>query len=135
MRVGAGDLGVGRHPVVAVRRPLLGGQKREHGGERVDREALAGRQVQHLAAKLEEVAGPGAAIDPAALGRHDLDAQVVQLEAVVGVRQFARPQGEGYGEAWHPAGSMSRAVASPPPVPRYCTSAIAKPSQPLLPTV
>ena len=33
VRVGAGDFGVGGHPVVAVTGPLLGRKKRQHGGE------------------------------------------------------------------------------------------------------
>ena len=63
IRIGAGDLGVGRHPVVRVGRALLGGQKRQQRRERIDRKALAGRQMQHLAAQLEMVAGLRAAID------------------------------------------------------------------------
>ena len=41
---------VARHPVVAMGRPLLGGQQRQDGGNRVDGEPLSGRQRQHLAA-------------------------------------------------------------------------------------
>ena len=52
---------------------------------RVDREALARRQGQHLAPQLEMVARARPAIDRAAFRDHRLDAQIVELEAVVGL--------------------------------------------------
>ena len=62
---------------------LLGRQERQQRRQRVDREALARRQVQHLAPELEEVAGLGAAIDRGAFRGDDLHPQVVELEGIV----------------------------------------------------
>ena len=66
-----------------VGRPLLGGEERQHRGQRVDREPLPRRQVQHLAPELEMVARLRPAVDRPALGRDHLDPQVVELEGVV----------------------------------------------------
>ena len=54
---------------------LLGGQKRQYGRKRVDREALPRRQVQLLAAQFEPVAHR-AAIDLCAFGGGDFDMQI-----------------------------------------------------------
>ena len=56
MRVRTGDLRVGRHPVVGMRRPLFGGQERQQRGQRIEREALPRREVQVLAAQRKPVA-------------------------------------------------------------------------------
>ena len=42
---------------------LFGGEQRQHGRERIDRKALARRQMEHLAPQLEIVAGLRAAIE------------------------------------------------------------------------
>ena len=47
---------------LAMGRPLLGGEQRQHRGDRIDRKSLAGRQGQHFAAKLEIVPVARAAI-------------------------------------------------------------------------
>src|SRR5712691_10472553 len=83
IRIRTGDLGVGRHPVAGMARPLLRRQQGEEGRKGVDRKALSRWQVQHLAAQLEPIAGLGAAIDRPVHRRDDLDAQVIELEAVV----------------------------------------------------
>ena len=57
-----------RHPVVGVGRTLLGGQQRQDRRERIDRDALARRQGQHLALEFEIVARARAAIDLRARG-------------------------------------------------------------------
>src|SRR4051812_25900487 len=57
MGIRAGDLRIRRHPVVGMRGALLRGQERQQGGQRIDREALARRQMEHLPFELEEVAG------------------------------------------------------------------------------
>ncbi len=44
--VGTGDFRVARHPVMGMRHTLLGRQERQNGRERIDREALTGRQMQ-----------------------------------------------------------------------------------------
>gem|GEM_PF-5794882 len=94
-RVGARDLHVGRHPVVRVGLPLLGGQERQQGSQRVDREGLARRETQVLAGELEIVPGLMVAHHRAVF-LHDLHAQVVERELVVGahVASFQKGSGE-----------------------------------------
>ena len=82
VRIGTGHLGVGGHPVVALGRALLGRQQRQQRGQRIEREALAGRQGEVLAVHLEVVADAVAA-HHRPLGGDDLDAQIVQRELVV----------------------------------------------------
>ena len=126
VRVRAGDLGVGGHPVVRCGLALLRGEQRQDRGERVDREALAGRKVQHLAPELEEVAGLRAAIEPRAGRGDDLDPEVVELEAVVWrVRHEPPLRGIGrHGYGFRGAGLCDR-VRSPPhgPAARPCSTA------------
>src|SRR5437016_3996495 len=61
--------------------------------QRVDREALARRQIEHLALELEMVAGLRPAEDPPARRRGNLDAEVVELEAVRIFHVAGRPIG------------------------------------------
>lgn len=83
MRIGAGDLGVGGHPVIGVGHALLGGQERQKGRQRIGRYLLACLEDQRFALHAE-----GLALDMAAHGvatvEHRLDAQIVEPEAVIG---------------------------------------------------
>ena len=112
VRVGTGDLGVGRHPVVGVGRTLLGGQQRQDRRERIDREALARRQRQNLALELEIVAGARAAIDLRPGGHDRLDPQVPELEAFVGLVVRSSLSASG---AWAPVSEIKKAKPIPAP--------------------
>ena len=101
VRIGAGDLCVGRHPVVGMRRPLLGGQQRQQRGQRIDRKGLPRREVQVLADQSNQ--SPAAMIaDHRAIGGDHVDAQVEERETVV-CRE---------GRGWHGANDSRARVCS-----------------------
>ena len=83
MGVGTGDLGVRRHPVIGIGQALLGRQQWQHRGQRIDRYALTGRQVQHLAAQFEMIANLRPAVELRTLRCHHFNAQIKQFETVV----------------------------------------------------
>ena len=71
--------------------PLLGGEQRKQGRQRIERKRLAVGEAQVLARQLEVVAGRVVA-DHGALGCDHLDAQIVEGEAVVRVGHGGPPQ-------------------------------------------
>src|SRR5262245_63840744 len=75
---------------------LFGGEERQDGRERIDREALAFREMKHLAAQFEIVAGLGPAIEPGgAQRRYHLDLEIIELEAVIWKRGHRCPRAGG----------------------------------------
>jgi hypothetical protein len=66
-----------------MRRPLLGCEQGHDRRDRIDRKALAGRQGQHLAAKLKKISVARAAIGLRPRRHNCLDAQVPKLETIL----------------------------------------------------
>src|SRR5687767_4385891 len=83
--IGAGDVGVGGHPVVRMRLALLRRQQGQQRGEGIHRERLGTAEYQVLALHHEPVARPVAA-DHRPAGGHHFDPQVVELKGIVAIR-------------------------------------------------
>lgn len=84
MRVGAGDIGIGGHPVRRVGHALLGRENREEGSEGVEGETLPIGEPEVLALQLEP--GPCRVIADHRLVRgDDVDAEIVEGEGVHGI--------------------------------------------------
>ena len=100
MRIGTGDLGVGRHPIVGMRHALFGRQQRQERRQRIDRERLSRRERQVLAFELEVVAGLVVA-DHRTIGGNDLHLQVIEDERVARCRGPAC--GHRVRSSWNPS--------------------------------
>ena len=86
--IGTRDLGVGGHPVVRVRQPLLRRKDRQQRRQRVNGKRLARGQREVFPAQLEPVTGAVAAHHRPIRGHH-FDAQIVELERVVAIAHAA----------------------------------------------
>lgn len=78
--IGAGDEGIGGHPVVGVGLPLFGGEEGQESGQGIQREALPGGEPQVLSMQLEGITGPVIADHGQTRGLFDFNAEVEQAE-------------------------------------------------------